>query len=40
MGMRDLLEAAESDWELVAGEDFGRHLKTLGDRKVAGRRTA
>jgi hypothetical protein len=38
--MRDLLDAAESDWELFAGKDFGRHLKTLGDRKAAGRRTA
>lgn len=39
-GMRDLLEAAESDWEPVAGEDFGRYLKTLRGRKAANRKAA
>jgi predicted nucleotidyltransferase len=39
-GMRDLLEAAESDWEPVAGEDLGRCLKTLRGRKAANRRAA
>jgi predicted nucleotidyltransferase len=36
----DLLEAAESDWEPVAGEDFSRYLKTLGAHKAVRRRSA
>ncbi|MBO0863001.1 MAG: nucleotidyltransferase domain-containing protein [Chloracidobacterium sp.] len=39
-GILDLLEAAESDWQPVAGEDLSRYIKTLGGRKATSRRSA
>ncbi len=38
-GVRDLLEAAEADWEPVAGEDFSRYLRSLTTRSAAKRRS-